>query len=1407
MAFLGASLAGDLITIRFDSVLKQTQPSPSRFNINVDNFPATILSVNVSPFDGQVFILLSEIVDSNASVEMVYTDLLGEQSFGGLELEDGSDIDSFTTLIGVADQDRDPPQILKASVKDSLITLDFDEELNSTLPSLNSFTVLVNKRVVSISEIASVGKNRINLSLDKRVAFGDDVSLSYFDVAGNQREGVLEDDSGNDVPSQSNIPVVVNSYDDQPLSISSAVVNGASLSLIFDRNILSTQPSNSAFRIDADGQVIKVRRVNVLPADRQVVLLLDRPVTDRELVTVSYTDPPNNQQKRVVEDIQGNDLATFMKRPVINDTKDMNLLELDDVSLIDVNQLVLTFNKELNETQPTPSAFKIFANQKLNKVSSVAVNSAEGHVLLTLKNPLDTQAEISLSYRDLKSDQKKGVIEDLSGTDFNSVNQFPVNNISTEQTPPQLIDAEVNADLLTLSFNEFVSAPSVKKSVFKLKSDAKKLAIKKIESDVLGENTTIDLYLAKPVKAGGKVIISYRDPAKDQVKGVVQDEQGNDLESFDEYDVVNYTSEIIAKSSASDQATNFSSLPGQGKLTGTKKADVFVFDRSGELGDKKADIITRFEPKKGDLISIDASILPGLKSASDANIEVATSKQEFDDLLEKSANIIFDASKGKIVYDQNGSKPGLGKAGGIITVIDEKIAIKDINDLAAADIVNVFDKLEPKKYVAFSGGGWNSHSLLSGMIAGSLDAHQLEAFEDLSLNARKSQSSSKRVSFDRISGIARTRNKDGLKNPKPGLQQQQGDKLSTAVLDNNIFRRSRKLDSLMKNIEGISANSGGAWFLTALAHSQPFREAFESRDLMSTFLTKGYYGQLRDMFENLNIASPDFSGAAGSVIELVTDSLTQVFGEFGLDVESFMDDIAEIAQSVADAGQDGIDAIVNFINTINFYVNMGVLAGSNRLEWDSVVPNTVYEPYDMKSELSGYQYGTRQGREEWFKDKDLIINASLFTKEVHLDGVKVDVEIFGQDIPCEDKDIFSYVTTPDFPSSRSHATPIAFYSEVKEKGKVPATGAYMGAGSNGRLKFRKEYNTACFPRSENSSKNSFDDGDGWLDIAANNNELNVLQPSVFSSATAGFFASPWTWSFDIPDWGIFDLLPDGINPSDKRVYLADIPIVSAYVEGASRFLKNLAPIIKLNNGKLTAPDNHPFTFSWDEFFDMSVVSDENYENAFDAAVNGGFTRIADGGYTDNTSAASLLRHVQQEEGTDGEFHISLFKQASQFGNKDDIDSTPMYENKFDIPMDLAMLFGIEGSYSNNKYDSDNDDVIDFEGLGRGFGVPTKQVFHEKAWDGIEEPVWDWDDGKVRIDYFDLDVTTVENPAFGIEGGQKGKLHLFVAAHMDAWAAPLMPSFLDAYDENFTVYRDAIANQGGYEHIKDAFGLA
>ena len=71
------------------------------------------------------------------------------------------------------------------------------------------------------------------------------------------------------------------------------------------------------------------------------------------------------------------------------------------------------------------------------------------------------------------------------------------------------------------------------------------------------------------------------------------------------------------------------------------------------------------------------------------------------------------------------------------------------------------------RYLAFSGGGFNTHSMLAGMLAGTLD----------------------------------------------GL---------------NSERQVRDVSLLTREIDGISANSGGSWFLTQLAFSPEFINQFES---------------------------------------------------------------------------------------------------------------------------------------------------------------------------------------------------------------------------------------------------------------------------------------------------------------------------------------------------------------------------------------------------------------------------------------------------------------------------------------------------------------------------------------------------------------------------------------------------
>jgi len=101
-------------------------------------------------------------------------------------------------------------------------------------------------------------------------------------------------------------------------------------------------------------------------------------------------------------------------------------------------------------------------------------------------------------------------------------------------------------------------------------------------------------------------------------------------------------------------------------------------------------------------------------------------------------------------------------------------------------------------YLAFSGGGWNSHSMLAGMIAGMLD---------------------------------------GMHNERR----------------NEMARRS--LLRLFHNVEGISANSGGSWFLTQLAYSDPFSESFESPREVNAYNTTGFNGQTRNLFRPNSLAA------------------------------------------------------------------------------------------------------------------------------------------------------------------------------------------------------------------------------------------------------------------------------------------------------------------------------------------------------------------------------------------------------------------------------------------------------------------------------------------------------------------------------------------------------------------------
>jgi hypothetical protein len=141
-------------------------------------------------------------------------------------------------------------------------------------------------------------------------------------------------------------------------------------------------------------------------------------------------------------------------------------------------------------------------------------------------------------------------------------------------------------------------------------------------------------------------------------------------------------------------------------------------------------------------------------------------------------------------------------------------------------------------------------------------------------------------------------------------------------------------------------------------------------------------------------------------------------------------------------------------------------------------------------------------------------------------------------------------------------------------------------------------------------------------------------------------------------------------------------------------------------------------------------------------------------------------------------------------------------SSYKIQPDVAKLFGfdVEGKKVS-------DGVIEFEGLPTKPTVPSPWIFDVDAWAGITQPEWSFsaDGGSYSLQYFRLPVTTVDNDLLGIRAGHQGVLHLFSTNNSQSFAAPVTPSVLNEYDQNYDFGRLAMAS-GGWQVLANSLGL-
>jgi hypothetical protein len=115
-------------------------------------------------------------------------------------------------------------------------------KLTPPLKHKGTFRLAANNKAISIAS-ASINSNSslLNLKLATAVDRNSNITLSYRDLAGDQKANVIQDLAGNDLASFSNRKLEnQTTRSSDPLNINTAEIDGDEVVLAFDREINST---------------------------------------------------------------------------------------------------------------------------------------------------------------------------------------------------------------------------------------------------------------------------------------------------------------------------------------------------------------------------------------------------------------------------------------------------------------------------------------------------------------------------------------------------------------------------------------------------------------------------------------------------------------------------------------------------------------------------------------------------------------------------------------------------------------------------------------------------------------------------------------------------------------------------------------------------------------------------------------------------------------------------------------------------------------------------------------------------------------------------------------------------------------------------------------------------------------
>ena len=623
-------------------------------------------------------------------------------------------------------------------------------------------------------------------------------------------------------------------------------------------------------------------------------------------------------------------------------------------------------------------------------------------------------------------------------------------------------------------------------------------------------------------------------------------------------------------------------------------------------------------------------------------------------------------------------------------------------------------------FAAFSGGGWNSHTISSAMVGGAL-----EAAKQISQN--------------------------------------------TAELG---------MPTLFGNLEGLAGNSGGSWFVSMLTYSEEF--AHDLANSPQDWFSSGYMGQQKDLIgiSSRQDAAAAFTGVLDSIVagnvrslpgynlikltvlnnawvaDLVTQTIYDTFNK------ALVDTVMILTPDKKTPSLENVAGLVSL-----FYGERN--EGDNTPNWAKVVKNVVFGSYGMTEKLS---QPLTADRLDWAADKSLVFGASKPNQETISYYDPGSSNSFTQST----KPINNPVDTTDY------YTPITI--------SMPPQG--MPETQNELIFTAGDLDVAFKKRSYGIAKGHASGTLSDLDI----NDLSIIDVSTISGSFAGGVSVPQSLAPLIGE--VFAGIKSEVNSAIEANGLykalprfmknAVIAAVDAPINAVGELIESITGLYSAPIANFLADMAVPVNTAGGK----AVMAGPDKNGDVQAIASAGNVRLMDGGYTDNTAVANILSQLKD---SDGAFEITAFV--------NDTDTAQIPEawtghEALTVGIDLPMLFGSEG-----------DSLIQPFTLFPGAPPAAyPAIFDQTAWQS-EEPVWSYVDAATNtvIDYFQLDVETIDNPLFNVKAGRKGTLNVFSTYNTASGPGPYFPNAFDLYEDIYNAIRDGIISHGGYIHVLESLG--